>query len=126
MDENTELSKDLQSSTSRLIGFLKRLDKNTVEHQKEETSSCVNSLIGLEVSVSLRALSSDWTLCYSELKSMQTQITELSSMSALKKSLNADENSETLKGYQETIRTTLEEIQVSNIPLSFHEKSLDI
>lgn len=46
MDSNEEIAKDLQPRTSRLVDLLKRLDKKTIEHQKEDTTAYMSDLIG--------------------------------------------------------------------------------
>lgn len=49
---------------------------------------------------------------------MQQRVKELDSLSIMKKVFSSDEHAATLKAHQETIQTTLEEIQVGDfIPM---------
>ncbi|KAG8911387.1 hypothetical protein FRC00_006601, partial [Tulasnella sp. 408] len=92
MDSNAEIAKDLQPRTSRLVDLLKRLDKKTIEHRKEDTTAYMSDLIG-------------------ELKLVQERVKELDALSVMKKVFSSDEHAATLKAHQETIQATLEEIQ---------------
>ncbi|KAG9034098.1 hypothetical protein FS837_002289 [Tulasnella sp. UAMH 9824] len=47
-----------------------------------------------------------------ELQDIQLRVTDLNSSSALKKAFSSADRAETLKGYQDTIRTALEQIQL--------------
>ncbi|KAG9016697.1 hypothetical protein FRB90_002452 [Tulasnella sp. 427] len=93
MDSNQEISKELESSTSRLVGLLEHLDKKTVQHQKEKMASYINAMID-------------------QLKTIQDQVNMLNPANTLKRVVVTEGHTDTLKGYQESIKAALEEIQL--------------
>ncbi|KAG9024220.1 hypothetical protein FS837_005444 [Tulasnella sp. UAMH 9824] len=95
MGDNEEAAKGLTSHTRQLSNMLQRFENGSVDGNRGELTALIGNL-------------------QRELQDIQQRVTDLNSSSALKKAFSSADRSETLKGYQDTIRTALEQIQVRN------------
>ncbi|KAG8940191.1 hypothetical protein FRC04_005595, partial [Tulasnella sp. 424] len=92
MDGNTEAAKDLESRTGRLTDLLGYFKKQSTGRPREEFLHQITEL-------------------QSELQLVRSKLDELNSKGTLRKVFTSGGQAEALKGYHETIRVALEELQ---------------
>ncbi|KAG8927230.1 hypothetical protein FRC01_007779 [Tulasnella sp. 417] len=93
MGDNEEAAEDLTSHTGKLSDMLKRFEHGSVDQIRGDLTTVISNL-------------------QRELQNVQKKVTELGSTSVLRKAFSVGDRAEALKGYQETIRKVLEQIQL--------------
>ncbi|KAG9041579.1 hypothetical protein FS837_012054, partial [Tulasnella sp. UAMH 9824] len=92
MGNTEEAAKSLTSHASQLANMLKRFENKSTEQNKDSLTSLIGNL-------------------QRELQHVQQKVVKLKSSSVLNKAFSSSDQADALKGYQETIRTALEQIQ---------------
>lgn len=118
MGSNEEAAADLESHARQLFSTLEHFKDGSVEQRRDSLTTHINQL-QLFVNF-ICALEHDTTLThicpFRVLQQARRRIEELNSSGVLSKAFSASGRAEELKGYQETIRTALEQTQVREHP----------
>ncbi|KAG8951747.1 hypothetical protein FRC04_005768 [Tulasnella sp. 424] len=93
MGSNQETADALESNARRLSALLEHFEQRSVDPRKDDLTTRIKDL-------------------QRELKSVQHKIEELNGSGVLRKAFSAKDRVGELKGYQETIRTALEQLQL--------------
>ncbi|KAG8984013.1 hypothetical protein FRB90_005624, partial [Tulasnella sp. 427] len=93
MDGNQDLAKRLEAQVASLSGYLDHFQKPPREDQKEESSRRIQNLL-------------------EQLQDVDKDIKSINDQSAIKRAFRSAEDTEKLKQYLDTIRTTREELQL--------------
>ncbi|KAG8967742.1 hypothetical protein FRC05_001921 [Tulasnella sp. 425] len=114
MDSNEETVDALGSNARQLSKILEHFKKGSVDPRNDDLTTLINDLQGFASFLLSGRLHMDTNnrRPFRELRRIQHKIEDLNNSGVLQKAFSAKDRAEVLKGYQETIRTTSEQLQV--------------